>query len=320
MFVGRHGVSLFETRLWVLKPYREVPKLVNGFARSVVAATGPVREWRALRTVDATMDGGTVGKALDVLEHVARFGRPVRFMELQAASPFPKATLWRFLRTLCGRGMLSFDPERRTYQLGMRLVRLAHTAWEQSSLAPVARPHLESLSRAVRETVHLAQLDSAHVLYIDKIGMESPVAMYSEAGKIGPAYCTGVGKVMLAYLEEPVLSEMLAQQSFHRFTDTTIVTERGLRDELTGIRASGYAVDREEHERGIVCVAAPILSPGRSVLGGLSVTGATNRTSLDALLALTPQLREASEAIAGEAATWRFPEESAVRSSARERT
>ena len=262
--------------------------------------------------VDETMDGGTVGKALEVLEHVARLGRPVRFSELQAASPFPKATLYRLVRTLSGRGMLSFDPERKTYQLGMRLVGLAHTAWEQSSLAPIARPHLESLSRAVRETVHLAQLDSAHVLYVDKMNAESPVAMYSEAGKIGPAYCTGVGKVMLAHLEEPALSAMLAQQSFHRFTDTTIVTEYDLRDELAAIRARGYAVDREEHERGIICVAAPILSLGRSVLGGLSVTGATSRTDLDALLALTPQLRKASEAIAGEAVAWRFPEEAAV--------
>ena len=254
------------------------------------------------------MDGGTVGKALDVLEQVARFARPVRFSELEAALPFPKATLYRLVRTLSRQGMLSFDPERRTYRLGMRLVRLAHTAWEQSSLAPVARPHIESLSRAVRETVHLAQLDSAHVLYVDKLNAERPVAMFSAAGKIGPAYCTGVGKVMLAHLEEPVLSAMLAQQSFHRFTNTTIVTEYDLRDELAVIRARGYAVDREEHERGIICVATPILSPGGSVLGGLSVTGTTSRTNLDALLALTPQLRKTSEAIAGEAATWRFPE------------
>ena len=164
---------------------------------------------------------------------------PCASRSLQAASPFPKATLYRLVRTLSGRGMLSFDPERKTYQLGMRLVGLAHTAWEQSSLAPIARPHIESLSRAVRETVHLAQLDSAHVLYVDKMNAESPVAMYSEAGKIGPAYCTGVGKVMLAHLEEPALSAMLAQQSFHRFTDTTIVTEYDLRDELAAIRARG---------------------------------------------------------------------------------
>ena len=259
------------------------------------------------------MDGGTVGKALDVLDEVARFGRPVRFTELQAVSPYPKATLYRFLRTLCDRGMLSFDPERRTYRLGVRLVRLAHKAWEQSSLAPVARSHIESLSRAVRQTVHLAQLDSAHVLYVDKMNAARPIPMYSEAGKVGPAYCTGVGKVMLAFHDEPALSAILAQQSFHRFTEATIVSEEALRVELAGIRARGYGVDREEHEPGIVCVATPILSPGGSVLGGLSVTGSTSRTSLDALLALAPRLRETSEKIAGEAADWHFPGRSAAR-------
>ena len=266
------------------------------------------------------MDGGTVGKALDVLEQVARFGRPVRFGELEAASPYPKATLYRLVRTLSGRGMLSFDPERRTYRLGMRLVRLAHTAWEQSSLAPVARPHLESLSREVRETVHLAQLDSAHVLYVDKMNAARPIPMYSEAGKVGPAYCTGVGKVMLAFQPEPALSALLAQQSWHRFTNATIVTEPVLREELAIIRARGYAVDREEHERGIICVAAPILSPARSVLGGLSVTGSTSRTSLGALLELTPRLRATSEAIAAEVATWSFPEEGPAPPSANGRT
>ena len=259
-----------------------------------------------------TTDSSTVGKALDVLEQVAGFGRSVRFSELQAVSPFPKATLYRLVRTLSRQGMLSFDPERRTYSLGVRLVRLAHRAWEQSSLAPIARPHIEALSRAVQETVHLAQLDNAQVLYVDKMSTRRPIPMYSEAGKIGPAYCTGVGKVMLAYLEEPVLSETLAQQSFHRFTDTTIVTEDALRTELAAIRARGYGVDREEHEPGIICVATPILSPGGSVLGGLSVTGTTSRTSLDELLGLTSRLRRTSEAIASEAAAWRFPDTAAV--------
>ena len=265
------------------------------------------------------MDGGTVGKALDVLEQVAGYGRPVRFSELQAASSLPKATLYRLVRPLCRQRMLSFDPERRDYGLGVRLVRLAHKAWEQSSLAPVARPHIESLSRAVRETVHLAQLDSAHVLYVDKMNAERPISMYSEAGKVGPAYCTGVGKAMLAFLEEPVLSETLAQQSFHRFTESTIVSEDALRDELAEIRARGYGVDREEHEPGIICVAAPILSPGGSVLGGLSITGSTRRTSLASLLALAPQVRKTSKAIAGDAAAWRFPDREAdsVRASGR---
>ena len=149
---------------------------------------------------------GTVGKALSVLDDVARFGRPVRFGELLDQSPFPKATLYRFLQTLTAEGMLSYDRDRQTYAPGIRLVRLAHAAWAAASLAPIARPHLDRLSAELGETVHLAQLDSAQVLYVDKRNADDPIPMYSQAGKVGPAYCTGVGKAMMAFLPEPELN------------------------------------------------------------------------------------------------------------------
>lgn len=251
---------------------------------------------------------GTVSKALDVLDRVAAFGRPVRFSELLEESPFPKATLYRLVQTLTRQGMLAHEPERGTYALGMRLVRLAHAAWRQSSLAPVARPHVEALAQDLGETVHLAQLDFGQVLYVDKRTARQPVEMFSQAGKVGPAYCTGVGKAMLAFLPEAELKPALAQQAFHRFTPNTLTSETALRRELAAIRARGYAFDREEHEPEIICVALPILSAAGRVLGALSVTGTTGRTSLETLESLVPRIRAAVEAIAVEAESWRFPE------------
>lgn len=251
---------------------------------------------------------GTVGKAMDVLDQVAGFGRPVRFSELLAGSPFPKATLYRLLQTLTRQGMLAYDDDRGTYAPGVRLVRLAHAAWRQSSLAPVARPHVDALARDLGETVHLAQLDHAQVLYVDKRSAREPVEMFSQAGKVGPAYCTGVGKAMLAFLPEPELSEAISQQSFHRFTPNTLTGEAALRADLAEVRARGFALDREEHEPGIICAAVPILSAAGRVLGAISVTGTTGRTSLEALEALVPRIRAAAQAIAVEAESWRFPE------------
>ncbi|WP_430450063.1 IclR family transcriptional regulator [Rhodophyticola sp.] len=251
---------------------------------------------------------GTVGKALGVLDEVAGFGRPVRFGELLSQSPYPKATLYRFLQTLTNQGMLAYEPERQTYTLGIRLVRLAHAAWQTSSLAPIARPHIDLLSEAVGETVHLAQLDAAQVLYVDKRNAREPLPMYSQAGKIGPAYCTGVGKAMIAFLPEDGLSPILAQQSFHRFTPNTLASEAALRTELARIRSRGYAFDREEHEPGIICVALPILTARGRVLGALSVTSSTERTSLDALEDHVPLIRRTTQAIAEEAQSWRFPD------------
>lgn len=252
---------------------------------------------------------GTVGKALEVLDRVAAKGRPVRFSELLEDSPYPKATLYRFVQTLTNQGMLVFDPERQTYAMGIRLVRLAHAAWHQSSLAPIARPHVEALSRDVGETVHLGQLDSAQVLYVDKRNPTNAIDMYSSAGKVGPAYCTGVGKVMLAYLDEAILGPIIDQQSFHKFTDATLTDADALRAELRAIHRNGYGFDREEHEKGIICVAVPILTAGGRALGGLSVTSSTDRQSLASLEKLVPRIQEAARAIASVSRDWDFPDQ-----------
>ena len=98
---------------------------------------------------EESVGDGTVGKALDVLDRVAAYGHPVRFSDLLVNSPYPKATLYRFLQTLTNQGMLAFDEDRGTYAMGVRLVRLAHAAWAQSSLAPIARPWIDTLSAEV---------------------------------------------------------------------------------------------------------------------------------------------------------------------------
>ncbi|WP_299948955.1 IclR family transcriptional regulator [uncultured Ruegeria sp.] len=252
---------------------------------------------------------GTIGKACDVLEQVAAFERPVRFGELLESSAFPKATLYRFLQSLTNQGMLHYEPERQTYSPGMRLVRLAHSAWTQSSLAPIARPYLDALSQETGETVHLAQLDSGQVLYVDKRNAQRPIEMYSEAGKVGPAYCTGVGKAMMAYLDEAQLEKTISQQSFHRFTDKTLTSAKALRADIELIRNRGYAVDDEEHEPGIICIACPILTTGGRMLGALSVTGSTGRMDFEQLETWVPRVRRVAEQIGTKAQAWRFPED-----------
>ena len=251
---------------------------------------------------------GTVGKALEVLDTVASFNRPARFSEILERLPYPKATLYRLLRTLHDEGMLSHDRERSTYSMGMRLVRLAHAAWAQASIAPVARPHLDRLSSRLGETVHLAQLEAGHVLYVDKRNAQNPIQMFSEAGKIGPAYCTGIGKAILAFLPPEDLKQALSVQSFQRHTPTTITSADALCRELRSIRESGISFDREEHEPRIICVAVPILNEARVPVAGLSVTSSTLRHSLNELSQHAPDLRETAKEIAIQLQPWAFPE------------
>jgi IclR family transcriptional regulator, KDG regulon repressor len=257
----------------------------------------------------ASRGDGTVGKALDVLDRVASTGRPVRFSELLAEAAYPKATLYRLLQTLTHQGMLAYDPDRATYAPGVRLVRLAHAAWAQSSLAPIARPFVDSLARETGETVHLAQMDQGMVLYVDKRNAAKAVEMFAQAGKVGPAYCTGVGKAMLAFLDPRARADALARQSFFRHTETTLTDPDALLRDLDLIRRDGVAYDREEHEPGIICCAAPILGRSDRVLGAVSVTSTTARSSLAALGLWSGRLREVAAAIGAEAETWRFPEQ-----------
>ena len=261
---------------------------------------------RADVNIDARSDG-TVGKALDLLDLVARNSAPMRFSDIQAQSPHPKATLHRLLQTLVSQGMLAHDHDAHTYSLGLRLVQLAHKAWSQSSLAPHARPFVDALARLTGETVHLAQMVSGQVLYIDKRNARDPVEMFSQAGKVGPGYCTGVGKAILAHLPQPELDLAIAQQSFHRFTEHTLTDACALMQDLDRVRAEGVAFDREEHEPGIICIAAPILSASGGVLGALSITTTTARHKLQDLVRWKPALEDTARKIAKAAEAWRFP-------------
>jgi DNA-binding IclR family transcriptional regulator len=152
-------------------------------------------------------------------------------------------------------------------------------------------------------------MDQGQVLYVDKRNAARPVEMFSQAGKVGPAYCTGVGKAMLAYLPEAGLEEAINRQSFHRFTDQTIITPDALRSELAAIQKTGFAFDCEEHEPGIICIAAPILTRAGRAIGAISITSTTARASLTQLAKHATQLQQTAQNIATQAELWRFPEQ-----------
>ncbi len=256
--------------------------------------------------IQTNIGGGTVGKAFEVLDQVATMDRPVRFTELLAQSQHPKATLYRLVQTLAGLGLLAYDGETQTYTPGLRLVRLAHSAWKHASLAPLARPALDRLADITGETVHLAQLEKGQVLYVDKRKAAQPIDLFSQAGKVGPGYCTGIGKAMIAFLEAAERDQAIAQQSFYRYTPSTLCSAEALRADLERVREEGFAWDREEHEPGIICIAVPILSRQR-VVGGLSVTTATNRHDYAWLDSFKPQLAHTAASIAADAEDWLFP-------------
>jgi DNA-binding IclR family transcriptional regulator len=132
--------------------------------------------------------------------------------------------------------------------------------------------------------------------------------MYSQAGKVGPAYCTGVGKAMMAFLGESELNKVISKQAFHKYTENTITSAKELKKELATIKKEGISFDRQEHEEKIICISSPILTSSSKVIGGLSITSSIDIHSLKSLEKFKPELLETSELIGKEAGTWSFPE------------
>lgn len=247
---------------------------------------------------------GTVGKALEVLDAVAGFARPVKFSELQDNSPYPKATLYRLLQTLTSQNLLAHDTQTGSYSLGLRLIRLAHTAWEQASLAPIARPHLERLAAETGESIHLAQLDNGQVIFIDKVKATDRFETLAQVGKVAPAYCTGVGKAMMAFISPKRLETVIRQQSFFPYTPNTHRSAETLLAEIETVRREGIAFDREEHEEGINSIAAPIFLPNGRVIGALSVATSTVRHAQEDLIAFRESLLGTAQNIGDQASAW----------------
>jgi DNA-binding IclR family transcriptional regulator len=204
--------------------------------------------------------------------------------------------LHRQLSNLVEEGLLSLNRDH-TYSLGVRLLMFASRAWAGNQFRAIAEPHLRRLNEATGETVHLGVLRGTEVIYLDKVEGRQAVRMYSQIGNASPAFCTGVGKAALSALADERLRETLAAMKFRRYTDTTIVTPQALLAEIETIRQTGNAFDREEHEPGIRCVAAPIFSADRSFVAGVSVTGPAYRVSEKAIADWAATVRETAAAI-----------------------
>jgi IclR family acetate operon transcriptional repressor len=156
-------------------------------------------------------------------------------------------------------------------------------------------PELESLAAHTQETVHMALLDGADAVYVAKIDSPNAIRMYSRVGRPVPYYCTGLGKAILAHLPEPQAAEIITRTVFQQHTPHTLANAAALRHNLEVIRARGYALDEEEHERGIHCIAAPLSGRHGRVSGGISITAITFRVTREQLLAWWPALRDCAQ-------------------------
>ena len=179
----------------------------------------------------------------------------------------PKSTVHRLANQLCAVGWL----ERNSggYRVGLRLLELGSVALQRTGLREAAYKHLHSLAMRTGLVVHLGILDHGEVVYLDRV-TTTRVSLPTRVGGREPAYCTALGKVMLAF-EDPA-SQASALARSRRRTEFTIIEPRAIQAALDSARQTGIAYDREEAYKGLGCVASPIRG-GDRVIGAVSVTG-----------------------------------------------
>jgi IclR family KDG regulon transcriptional repressor len=188
-----------------------------------------------------------------------------------------KSTAYRFLRSLKELGYVRQNPENDKYSLSLRLFEVGAEVLTRLNERQEARPVMKCLAGQSEETVHLGMLDDDEVVYIDKIDSPQTLRMYSAIGRRSPAYCTAIGKVLLAWAPPELLNHLLGKGNLYRFTEHTIIEPYRIKEELHKIRSQGYAEDREEHEIGICCVAAPIHNMSGAVTAAISLSLPTLR-------------------------------------------
>jgi IclR family KDG regulon transcriptional repressor len=227
--------------------------------------------------------------------------------ELSVRLAMPKATVYRFLQTMKTLGFVRQESDSERYGLTMRMFELGAKALRYPDIVELAKPHMQQLADATGETVHLGMLIDSEIIYVHKVDSRHMLGMYSRVGRRAPVHCTAIGKVLMAWEDEPRRAQVLAGCDFKRYREKTITSPGEFAAELQRTRSQGYGQDREEFDDHIRCTAIPIFDRHNHVAAGLSVSFPTFRYDEAREPELVAMLRDASRAISHQLGCTAFP-------------
>lgn len=218
-----------------------------------------------------------VDRALNVLRLLSD-GEPRLLAQVSGGVGLHNTTTFRVLVTLIGRNFVERDERTGQYTLGLASLELARAYQDSYYLRRMALPTLQRLRDDTGETVHLAMLENMDVVYLDKQQSFQAVGiMSSRVGARLPAYCTGLGKALLAFTQSAKVRSYLDRGPFPRLTGMTMTDAADLLRELDRVRERGYAFDHGERESEVRCIAAPLFGRQGELLAAISVAGPANR-------------------------------------------
>ena len=238
-------------------------------------------------------------RGLRIMEATAAVGGSATLAEIARKTALPRSTAHHLLRALVDCGYLVQDGHARAYKLAPKLFRLTGRSWTKEQVAEISMPFLEELSRRTGEGTSLAMLRDGVVTIVAKCDPEDPVRVVQEVGATRPIYCSAVGKALAAWLPEQEIDSIIGRTVFKQKTARTITTPAAFRRELARIRATGFALDNEEHIEGIRCIATPVRDHSGEVRASLCVLGPKSRLPQRRLAELRKSLAAVAAALSG---------------------
>lgn len=257
-------------------------------SRAAAVRTRATRPARDEKRTDALK---SLRKAIRVLECFSLQTPRLSLTDIAQQVGLPLSTTHRILATLRDVGLVEQQSDRDLYRLGLKLLELGSMVLANMEVHREALPFIEALVRETGETAHLGVFDGTQMVSIEK--MDSPHGLASNVtiGKGAPAYCTGVGKALLAFQPDEVVTRV-CRLGLKAYTPQTITDPARLRKELAQIRTLGYAVDNAEHQPDVRCVAAPIRNHSGNVIASLSLSGPATRILKGRIPDLAVRVRE----------------------------
>ena len=237
----------------------------------------------------------SLARGLAVIQAFSQKKRQLTISQVSAKTGFSRAAVRRCLYTLAKLGFAGSDDNRHFY-LRPRVLALGHSYISSMPLATAAQPILEHFSRLMHESCSIATLDGLDIVYVARANVTRIMAIDLGVGSRLPAFCTSMGRVLLAHLPPDELESFLARIQFTRYTERTIVTVDKLRPVLRLALRNGYSIVDQELELGLRSMAVPIQNPSGKVVAAVNVGAHAQRVSnQDMLNKFLPHLRAAAQ-------------------------
>lgn len=235
-------------------------------------------------------------KALKLLELFDRENPERGISEIVRESGMLKSSVYNIVSTFSQCGYLQKNKRTGKYHLGLKILELGNVLQNSDESPRILKPRMDEVVERCNETVYFAIPSGTEAIYLNASHPKGFAFTRSVIGVRVKMHCTGVGKVMLAFLGDDLYSRVVAEE-MRPFTQNTITNPSQLADELAAIRSRGYAIDNMEHEYGIRCVAAPVRNSADDVIGALSISGPSLRIMDDKIVFFARQLLDIAEKV-----------------------